>query len=91
MSLLLASAVRMLFPPVTDQLQGASAPASWLKRAGEEGGISQGVVLAFKGVAAMVAAAMVGSWMRDSSAMSNARVVMLLLVVLVALQLWRRG
>jgi hypothetical protein len=35
MSLLLSSAVRLLFPPVTDQLQGVHAPALWLKRTGE--------------------------------------------------------
>jgi hypothetical protein len=35
MSLLLACAVRMLFPPVTGQLQRVSAPAYWLKGTGE--------------------------------------------------------
>jgi hypothetical protein len=34
MSLLLSSAVRILVPPVTEQLLGASAPALWLKQAG---------------------------------------------------------
>jgi hypothetical protein len=31
-SLLLSSAVRMLFPPATGQLQGANVPADWLKQ-----------------------------------------------------------
>ena len=34
LSLLLSSAIRMFFPPVADQLQGANAPALWLKQAG---------------------------------------------------------
>jgi hypothetical protein len=33
MSLLLSCAMRLLFPPVTQQLHGANAPADWLKRA----------------------------------------------------------
>ena len=33
MSLLLSCAVRMLFPPATQQLHGANAPADWLKQA----------------------------------------------------------
>jgi hypothetical protein len=32
--LLLSSAVRLLFPPVMDQLKGAHVPADWLKRSG---------------------------------------------------------
>ena len=32
MSLLLSSAVRIFFPPVTEQLQGVNAPALWLKQ-----------------------------------------------------------
>jgi len=37
MSLLLSSAVRMLFPPATQQLHGANAPADWLKQTGGSG------------------------------------------------------
>jgi hypothetical protein len=35
--LLLSSAVRLLFPPVMDQLKGAHVPADWLKRSGGSG------------------------------------------------------
>ncbi len=38
LSLLLSSAVRLLFPPAANQLQGASAPAIWLKQAGVSDG-----------------------------------------------------
>ena len=38
MSLLLSCAVRMLFPPATQQLHGANAPADWLKQAGGRSG-----------------------------------------------------
>jgi hypothetical protein len=34
MSLLLSTAVRLLFPPAMDQLQGANAPAYWMERDG---------------------------------------------------------
>lgn len=37
MSLLLSCAVRMLFPPSTQQFQGASVPADWLKQTGGSG------------------------------------------------------
>ena len=56
MSLLLSSAVRLLFPPVTDRLQGTNAPALWLKQAGGSDGSTKGIVLVFKAVAAIVAA-----------------------------------
>jgi len=36
-TLLLSSAVRMLFPPATDQLRGANVSAHWLKEPGGEG------------------------------------------------------
>jgi len=42
LSLLLSSAIRMLFPPPTNQLQGVNAPALWLKRAGAPAPIAQG-------------------------------------------------
>jgi hypothetical protein len=41
LSLLLSSAIRLSFPPPGDQLQGASAPAYWLKRGKESGGRKQ--------------------------------------------------
>jgi hypothetical protein len=56
-SLLLSSAVRMLFPPGMDQLQGGNAPALWLKQAGGAGENSPGIIPGVKGVAAVVAAA----------------------------------
>lgn len=59
MSLLLSSAVRLSFPPTTDQLQGANAPALWLKQAGGSGGNPQGIIGVVKGVAGIVAAAAV--------------------------------
>jgi hypothetical protein len=49
----------MLFPPGLDQLQGANAPALWLKQAGEAGENTQGIIPVVKGVAAVVAAAII--------------------------------
>jgi len=59
MSLLLSSAIRMLFPPATDRLQGANAPALWLKQAGGSAGNPRGVIRVVKGMAAIVAVALV--------------------------------
>ena len=58
-SLLLSSAIRMLFPPGMDQLQGANAPVLWLKQAGGAGENTQGIIPVVKGVAAVVAAAII--------------------------------
>ena len=57
MSLLLSSAVRLLFPPVTDRLQGVNAPALWLKQDGGTGENTQGVTQAIV-IAAIVAVAL---------------------------------
>jgi len=54
-SLLLSSAVRMLFPPATDRLQGANVPADWLKQSGGSLGNPEGSIGVVKGVAAIVA------------------------------------
>jgi hypothetical protein len=91
MSLLLSSAVRLLFPPATNQLQGANAPALWLKQAGGSDGTAKGITLVFKGVAAIVAAAGVGTWVADHFALPKPRVITLLLLMLIAYQLWKRG
>ena len=57
MSLLLSSGVRLLFPPVTDRLQGVNAPALWLKHDGGTGEDTQGVTQAAL-IAAIVAVAL---------------------------------
>jgi hypothetical protein len=43
-SLLLSSAIRLLFPPGSQQLQGVNVPASWLKRAVDPLEIPHGVM-----------------------------------------------
>jgi hypothetical protein len=89
MGLLLSSAVRMLCPPGTDQLQGANAPALWLKQVGGSAGNAQGIPLVVKGVAAIVAVAIIGTWMADLSPSLKARgVVTALLLGLVVYQVW---
>jgi hypothetical protein len=57
MSVLLSSAVRLLFPPVTDRLRGVSVPALWLKQDGGTGENTQGVTQTAL-VAAIVAVAL---------------------------------
>jgi hypothetical protein len=44
MGFLSSSAIRMLFPPVTSRLQGANAPAFWLKQAGDPVRIPRGAM-----------------------------------------------
>jgi hypothetical protein len=91
MSLLLSSAVRMLFPPVTGQLLGANAPALWLKQAGVSRGSPQVIIRVLKGITAVVALAIVGTWITERSVPSKAGVVMLLVVLLVAYQISKRS
>jgi hypothetical protein len=57
MSLLLSSAVRLLFPPVTDRLQGVNAPALWLKQEADAGENKHGIMQAVL-IAAIVAVAL---------------------------------
>ena len=56
MSLLLSSAIRMLFPPATQQLQGANVPADWLKQAGGSGENPPGLIAHSRRCAAIGAA-----------------------------------
>ena len=90
-SLLLSSAVRMLFPPATDQLQGANVPADWLKRSSGSLGNAGTSARAVKGVAAIVAAVIAGAWMANHTALPKAQIVTLLLVLLITYQVWKRG
>jgi hypothetical protein len=91
MSLLLSSAVRMLFPPVTDQLLGANAAALWLKQAGGSRGGPHRIIRILKGISAIVALAMVGTWIAERSVPPKAGIVMILVVLLVACQISKRG
>ena len=92
MSLLLSSAVRMLFPPVTEQLLGANAPAFWLKQAGGSRGSPQGIIRVLKGISAVAALAILGTSITERSLPPKAGVVVLLLVVLlVAYQILKRA
>lgn len=90
MSFLLSSAVRMWFPPVTDQLQGANAPAHWLKQAGGSPGNPRGDIRVRKAVFVIITVAIVGTWMFTRAASSRTQMVPILLVLLVAYQVWKR-
>lgn len=90
-SLLLSSAVRILFPPATDQLQGANVPAHWLEQSGGSLGNPETSIRVAKGVAAIVAVVIVGTWMADRAGLPKPRIVTLLLVLLIAYQVWKRG
>jgi len=91
MSLLLSSAVRMLFPPVTGQLLGANAPALGLKQTGASRGGPQAIIRVLKGISAILAVAIVGTWMAERSVPPKAWIAVLLLVLLIAYQVSKRG
>jgi hypothetical protein len=91
MSLLLSSAVRMFFPPVTEQLLGVNAPAFWLKQeAGSRGG-SQRIIQVLKGISAVAALAVIGTWIANPSAPPKVRIITLMIVLVLAYQIWKRG
>jgi hypothetical protein len=56
MSFISSSAIRMLFPPVTSSLQGANAPADWVKQAGDPVQIPRGVMRLGAGLCTLLAA-----------------------------------
>jgi hypothetical protein len=86
-SLLLSSAVRMLFPPATNQLQGANVPADWLKQSGTSLGNPETSIRILKAIFVIVTVAIVGTWMFTRAAPPRIQVVPILLVLLVAYQL----
>jgi hypothetical protein len=55
MSFLSSSVIRMLFPPVTSRLQGANAPADWLKHAGDPMQIPRGAMRLGAGLCTLLA------------------------------------
>ncbi|MFI5382271.1 MAG: hypothetical protein ACHRHE_23495 [Tepidisphaerales bacterium] len=89
--LLLSSAVRILFPPATDQLQGANVPADWLKQSGGSSGNPETGIRVVKVVAAFVAVAIAGTWMADRTALPIVRIATPLLVLSIAYRVWKRG
>jgi hypothetical protein len=91
MSLLLSSAVRMFFPPITEQLLGANAPALWLKQEAGSGGGSQRIIPVLKGISAVAILAVIGTWIADRAAPPKAGIIMLLVVLVLAYQISKRG
>jgi hypothetical protein len=93
-SLLTSTAIRMLFPPATDQLQGANAPAYWLERpgGGESGsGISRHAIRILRLIAAASIIAVIGIWAADRLSLGTPQVLTLAALLLVVYQLSRRS
>jgi hypothetical protein len=78
MALLFCSAIRLLFPPVADQLQGTNAPAFWLKQTG--GTIGPRAILVLKSIAALVAIALTAMWLSGASGLPLPRVLSILIL-----------
>jgi hypothetical protein len=93
MGLLLCSTIRLLFPPLANQLQGARVPADLLKRSG--GVVPPGAILILKSIAALVAIALCGTWLSDLSGLPPPRVISILMLsglfLLIGYQVSKRG
>jgi len=76
-----SSVVLILFPPVSNQLQGANAPAAWLKQDNGSRGSSPVVVRVIQGITGLVAAVALAVLMMDQHAPRKGPLFMLLIVV----------
>ena len=63
LGLLMSCAIRMLFPPAGDQLQGVNAPVYWLERSGrgEQDAIPRNLIRILKVLAAVAVVAAIGT------------------------------
>ena len=84
-SFLLSSAVRILFPPASDQLQGINVPSNWLKRSVGPIGNLETSTRVIKIFGILIA----GTWMADRAALPKP--VTLLLILLISYVVWERG
>lgn len=89
-SLLLTSAVRMLFPPAANQLQGINAPAALLKQTSVSLGSLPAIVRVLKGVAAVITIVILGLWTANHPALLKPQMMVFLLVLFLIYQLWKR-
>lgn len=92
LSVLLVSALRILFPPASEQPLGANAPAFWLESSFGSAGNHMVLVRIVQGIAAIVAAALVGTWIADQFPILKPRLNLGLLMnlLIAACLLWRR-
>ncbi len=90
MSLLLSSAIRLLFPPITHGLLGVNAPAFWLKRGGSGIGETAQTCIQAIIIAAIVAGAMMAAMSSGISPVTVRVAVIALVFGLVAYQLGKR-
>jgi hypothetical protein len=87
LGILLASTVRLLFPPLADRPQGAHGPAFWLQQAVEPMQISANAIRVVKGVGTVTVLALV--WASVDSAIGR-KVLMLALAVLAVYEICKR-
>jgi hypothetical protein len=83
----------MLFPPVRDSLQGINLPADWLKQTGGTFGDAAIGIRIVRGIFAIIALALAGSWMADQVALPKARIATLMIEValFIGYRIWKRG
>ena len=89
--LILSSVVRILFPPISNQPQGANAPAAWLKRDNGTRAGSSDVVRLIQGITVVVAAMAFGALMMDQPSPAKRPLLPFLLIIVFAYVVFKRG
>jgi hypothetical protein len=90
-SLLASSTVRIFFPAAADQLKGTNVPADWLKQSGGSLGNPGTSIGVLRRVATIATVVFGGTWIANRAAPPKLRIIALLLVMLIAYQIWKRG
>jgi hypothetical protein len=94
-SLPVSSAIRMLFPPTTGRAQGANAPTDWLKQSTGMLGDPEAGIRAVEGFVEIIAAVIGDARAANRSRIPKPRIaavlLLLLLVLSIAYQVWQRG
>ncbi|HEY3742542.1 MAG TPA: hypothetical protein VGL53_21985 [Bryobacteraceae bacterium] len=89
LGLLLSCAVRMLFPPASNQMLGVNAPAYWLERSGGE--MPPVLIRILQGIAAVFSIGAAGAWIADRAALPLPQVVGVLALFAAVFALLRRS
>lgn len=89
LGLLLSCAIRMLFPPASDQMQSVNAPAYWLERSGGE--MPPLLIRILQGIAALFSIGAAGAWIADRTALPLPPVVGVLALFVAVFALVRRS
>jgi hypothetical protein len=94
MSLILTTSVRMVLPPAAHQLRGTGVPADWLKSPTAPAGTPHAGLRILQGLTVVVAVLIVTTWIANQVSIPQlwvlAPMLLCILVLLIANQLWKR-